>query len=274
MLTELKPCPFCGGKASVSTYQTESLWSHDQVTYTKVSCDECDIAFQTEPDYEIQAIAAWNRRADARQAPTDYSNLLSVITDIRERSGVGSKPMLSELADAIAERIAEPKVGDEIQFCPQCGWNSAMDATPEPLPAGAVTDGLVAAVQNLLAHWDRHDGPEKRGEYAGVGYWSPAGRMVDTQFIADLRAAFAARPAAEPVARGVPPPDGNDRRTGALSRALLDGGGRASALSSQVAPESAPLPAQPTVRLRVWARTSSSSAPSGGTRAKARSSTG
>jgi len=37
-------------------------------------------------------------------APNE-STLITIIADIREKSGVGSKPMLSELADAIAERI-------------------------------------------------------------------------------------------------------------------------------------------------------------------------
>lgn len=68
-LEALKPCPFCGGDAHVSTYQTESLWSHDQVTYTKVSCDQCDIAFQTEPGHEAEAITAWNTRALSAPRP-------------------------------------------------------------------------------------------------------------------------------------------------------------------------------------------------------------
>jgi hypothetical protein len=34
-----------------------------------------------------------------------YANLISVISDIRKKSGVGGKPMLSELADAIQTRI-------------------------------------------------------------------------------------------------------------------------------------------------------------------------
>lgn len=59
---ELLPCPFCGGEPYVRTFETESLWSHDQVTYTKVSCDECDIAFATEPGHETQSAAAWNTR--------------------------------------------------------------------------------------------------------------------------------------------------------------------------------------------------------------------
>lgn len=35
----------------------------------------------------------------------DVTNLLNVIADIREKSGVGARPMLSELADAIAASL-------------------------------------------------------------------------------------------------------------------------------------------------------------------------
>lgn len=49
---------------------------------------------------------------------------------------------------------------------------------------------LRSACSALLTHWDRNDGREKRGEYAGVEYWSPAGRMVDTDFIVGIREAL------------------------------------------------------------------------------------
>ncbi len=58
----LKGCPFCGEPASVLTYQTESLWSHNIVTYTKVGCDDCDIAFRSEPGFEVEAPEKWNTR--------------------------------------------------------------------------------------------------------------------------------------------------------------------------------------------------------------------
>jgi Lar family restriction alleviation protein len=61
-MAALLPCPFCGAKPHVSSYGTESLWSHEQVTYTRIGCDECDIAFNTEPGHELQAAEAWNRR--------------------------------------------------------------------------------------------------------------------------------------------------------------------------------------------------------------------
>ncbi len=81
----LLPCPFCGGEPSVGTHETESLWSHDIVTYTTVRCSECDIYFSTEPGYEVEAIAAWNRRSALVDAPAGEAVSEDVANFVRER---------------------------------------------------------------------------------------------------------------------------------------------------------------------------------------------
>lgn len=48
---ELKPCPFCGGKADIC--ETSSTWSF-------VSCYECSAEIRG--DTKAEAIEAWNRR--------------------------------------------------------------------------------------------------------------------------------------------------------------------------------------------------------------------
>jgi len=45
-------------------------------------------------------------RQERDDARTSYANLINIIADIREKSGVGAKPMLGELADAIEARMA------------------------------------------------------------------------------------------------------------------------------------------------------------------------
>jgi Lar family restriction alleviation protein len=62
-MTELKPCPFCGGKADVSKRMDEDLWSHDQVEWTECGCIDCGIYFAWPPGAEPDAIAQWNTRA-------------------------------------------------------------------------------------------------------------------------------------------------------------------------------------------------------------------
>lgn len=56
------------------------------------------------PDHEetCPCCKAWEQY-DARES---YANLINIIADIREKSGVGGKPMLGELADAIEARMA------------------------------------------------------------------------------------------------------------------------------------------------------------------------
>jgi len=56
-------------------------------------------------DGEIERLRAENA-ALRRQLEGNGTTLYAVIADIRQKSGVGVKPMLLELADAIADRIA------------------------------------------------------------------------------------------------------------------------------------------------------------------------
>lgn len=49
---ELKPCPFCGGKAR----------AHDTIQWSLVSCDECSAEIRGYTKDE--AIEAWNRRVE------------------------------------------------------------------------------------------------------------------------------------------------------------------------------------------------------------------
>ena len=66
-MSELKKCPFCGGEARIKSryigYGSVGLGARDWYT---VECNECR-AKSDEYGAELEAIAAWNRRADARQ---------------------------------------------------------------------------------------------------------------------------------------------------------------------------------------------------------------
>ena len=59
MAKQLKPCPFCGGKAVLipneDTPFTIGPW---------VECPHCHVGQQYVSMYEDDAIAAWNRRAN------------------------------------------------------------------------------------------------------------------------------------------------------------------------------------------------------------------
>lgn len=55
---ELKPCPFCGGKAKL-THDTDGM----EIFF--IECDQCQVCPKTGDFTELkQAIKAWNRRAN------------------------------------------------------------------------------------------------------------------------------------------------------------------------------------------------------------------
>ena len=81
---ELKPCPFCGGKATTWTTDAYSCDSAERV----LGCEECNIytpyASVFEPD-KVQAyyVDAWNTRADLC-TPTDQrvARLVEALKDL------------------------------------------------------------------------------------------------------------------------------------------------------------------------------------------------
>lgn len=60
MATELKPCPFCGGKAKAIKFLRITLKQKD--TYY-VECAVCRVRTMVELDIDT-AIETWNRRAE------------------------------------------------------------------------------------------------------------------------------------------------------------------------------------------------------------------
>lgn len=61
-MTELKPCPFCGGKAKILKM------TFGGVSY-QVICGSCSANLDQRFAYEDEAIEAWNRRATAVWTP-------------------------------------------------------------------------------------------------------------------------------------------------------------------------------------------------------------
>jgi Lar family restriction alleviation protein len=58
---QLKPCPFCGGKARLKT------WVIDLETYYIVCCRKCEVMPCTASHTNIKyAVKAWNKRGDKK----------------------------------------------------------------------------------------------------------------------------------------------------------------------------------------------------------------
>lgn len=55
-MSELKPCPFCGGRAVVRAFTISRSFV--------VCCEDCPIGFLVPYDSEEEAVEAWNTRAE------------------------------------------------------------------------------------------------------------------------------------------------------------------------------------------------------------------
>ena len=62
-MDDLKPCPFCGGKAYESVRMDEDLATHDIVEWKQVECLDCGISFDIPDGYEGGSSKdMWNKR--------------------------------------------------------------------------------------------------------------------------------------------------------------------------------------------------------------------
>ena len=65
-MEELKPCPFCGGKAYIYYHENSSIYRSNifRATYrAHISCDRCKATLGVRSTAR-RAIEAWNRRVD------------------------------------------------------------------------------------------------------------------------------------------------------------------------------------------------------------------
>lgn len=88
-------------------------------------------ASSTELLWAARRLAKATIELERKVAPPDEFTLLGVLAGIRQKTGVGDKPMLSELADVLA-RITQPKSVDikaGAKFIQDKGWGLIESAT-------------------------------------------------------------------------------------------------------------------------------------------------
>ena len=61
-MTELKPCPFCRGKAELKIICSDGIAMMPKITWHIVRCVKCDA--KIERFASVEAIEAWNRRVN------------------------------------------------------------------------------------------------------------------------------------------------------------------------------------------------------------------
>ena len=100
-MSELKPCPFCGGEARVQ-HQSRELYG-DVVDWYGVYCNKQFCGFVSGQSTEAEAIAVWNTRADDYRQAAEYWQRM--------------------YEEAFAERTCENNAPDYLDFqCSECGF--------------------------------------------------------------------------------------------------------------------------------------------------------
>lgn len=61
-MSELKPCPFCGGEAVLKILSTDGIAMMPKIMWHKVMCKKCEAIIAC--TYAEEAIEKWNRRVN------------------------------------------------------------------------------------------------------------------------------------------------------------------------------------------------------------------
>ena len=121
MSDELKPCPFCGGKAYIHEHYTfggyvPNDYPHNEPLGYAIGCGKYDCRGKRENtgfmyDTEAQAIAAWNTRAERTCKPTEEDCCPICGEDlVKCNVGIGTLGGAVELDPPIYHN-----------YCPNCG---------------------------------------------------------------------------------------------------------------------------------------------------------
>lgn len=101
-MSDLKPCPFCGGEAEMC--HVTQLWEPRDAYWVK--CKNCRIS-GTHHTTEAEAIAAWNSRAER--------------TCKQEERGWGTEGDHARVWLTCGHDCMVPTVQDLPNYCPNCG---------------------------------------------------------------------------------------------------------------------------------------------------------
>lgn len=61
-MTNLKPCPFCGGEAEIVNENINLCYDPERLDFRFVSCKVCDVLTSPETSHIEGQIKAWNTR--------------------------------------------------------------------------------------------------------------------------------------------------------------------------------------------------------------------
>lgn len=103
----LKPCPLCGGPASVFEYTAGVIWTTPTIEATRIGCDRCGLEIRGDG-----AARAWNTRAERTCRAIPHDNL-------NESEGMGDAWEVCSECGALLAVITDNQPTPN--YCPNCG---------------------------------------------------------------------------------------------------------------------------------------------------------
>lgn len=136
-MTELLPCPFCGGSPSEFRAMDESHHSHAEVEFLQINCQDCG-ASSVCSEHQDEVVAAWNSRAPASE-PVERDEIGMPASKRREEHRWDWRGKLmcklgihfwhhtpATYIDAAAERLSIPST-EAVRTCRCCGKSQNED---------------------------------------------------------------------------------------------------------------------------------------------------
>ena len=114
-MSELKPCPFCGGEARTSSKD------YGDTHYWRVFCDtpSCAMCMTSVFHSEAEAIEAWNTRADDYRHAAEYWQRMYENTFAERTCQLIEDSGLLHCSECGG--VAEERLWAYWHYCPNCG---------------------------------------------------------------------------------------------------------------------------------------------------------
>lgn len=159
---ELKPCPFCGGKAKRGDYPTEPWIENAGASY--IECTKCGASTALHFDRKENLISSWNDRASLAQAEGH-------LKDGAVSKGwklVPASPTKTMIDAAYAAHDAYEASNGDAAWCGLYSAYRAMIAAATPSPVGVDAVQIVRGIlAELRAEEDDPDRPVDSQRRAG-----------------------------------------------------------------------------------------------------------
>jgi hypothetical protein len=147
--SHLRTEDYMRAKSALASLQGEAVERTIKAALIAADCDSGDGSYiHCSVEKVVRAILATGLVPDEAAIRADNTaNLISIIADIREKTGLGGKPMLNELADAIAAEM-DRRVADERERCASEAFTAIISTLITDDGNSTYADHIAAAIRS------------------------------------------------------------------------------------------------------------------------------